>query len=58
MILMELTGKPDLRINFKKADSKSKEFAFMKANELNNNEKLIQKECSWCKGKGCEVCHG
>lgn len=51
-------GKPDIRVNFKKADSRNKKFAFMKASELNSMEKFNNIECSWCKGKGCTVCKG
>lgn len=39
---MNILGKNNTRINFKKSDSQNKEFAFMKAHELNNIEKLIK----------------
>ena len=49
---MDILGQPNARVNFKKADSGNKEFAFMKAHELNNIEKLIKVKCDFCNGDG------
>ncbi len=49
---MNILGKNNTRINFKKSDSQNKEFAFMKAHELNNIEKLIKVKCDFCNGIG------
>ncbi len=53
---MAVLGVKNARVNFKKADSKSKEYAFRKAHELNQLEKWERVNC--CKNEGCHKCKG
>lgn len=46
----------EFRINFKKTDSKNKDFAALKARELNKLEKPIEVQC--CNDPTCRMCAG